>query len=326
MPRRSPPPRHDPSVFGSVLGPRGTAPAKPRKANIDLPWSSVKPQGCRRDPSRVRSPAAFAAVTSGARAMFVSRPADRERHDDGAAGDPRSPARRARRGRPAARDSRARMREELKALSLDVMAQTGDSLAQQRRRRRAAPSRSAPPARWRERTEEIKGVVAPVQEKLGAHGERDRAPRARAPPGAGRARADGPPARRGRRHAAPGDRQPRLRAQAPVHARLLGRDPAAQRRRDGGHGLPLRLRRAEHDPDRRRRAAPRHARAAARRQGRRRRLEGAARRLPVGARGRRGRASASRTPRATRARRASTSPSSPPRATSASSTRRPSSS
>ena len=107
------------------------------------------------------------------------------------------------------------------------------------------------------RTEEIKGVVGPVQEKLGEDGERDRAPGARAQAGPGRARADGPPARRGRRHAARGDRQPRLGAQAPRHAGLVGRDPAAQRGRDGRHGRALRLPRAEHDPDRRgRRCAP----------------------------------------------------------------------
>ena len=121
--------------------------------------------------------------------------------------------------------------------------------------------------------------------------------RARAPPGPGRARADGAPAGRRRRHAAPGDRQPRLGAEAAHHARLLGRDPAAQRGRDGGHGLALRLRRAEHDPDRRGGAAPGHARAPARRQAGGGRLQGPARRLPLRAGGhRRGGARAARRP------------------------------
>ncbi|HEY7836084.1 MAG TPA: DNA recombination protein RmuC [Solirubrobacteraceae bacterium] len=63
------------------------------------------------------------------------------------------------------RDSR-RLREELKALSLDVMEQTSSSLA-----RSVADSRSAEQERaageMAKRTEQIKGVVAPVQEQLG---------------------------------------------------------------------------------------------------------------------------------------------------------------
>ena len=207
------------------------------------------------------------------------------------------------------------------------MEQTSASLAAQRRRSRAAPSRSAQPARWLSAPSRSKALVGPVQEQLGTHAGRDRAPGARATPGS---RASWPQmvrhARRGRRHAAARDRQPRLGAEAPLHARLLGRDPAAQRRRDGRHGLPLRLRRAEHDPDRRGRAAARHARQAARRQADRGRLEGAARRLPrrAGVRGRGRARGARRAPRAPDARPHRRS--SRPRATSASSTRPPSSS
>jgi DNA recombination protein RmuC len=65
-----------------------------------------------------------------------------------------------------ARPGRARMREELKAISLDVMAQTGATLAQS-----VADSRGADHERaageLAKRTEEIKGLVTPVQEKLG---------------------------------------------------------------------------------------------------------------------------------------------------------------
>jgi DNA recombination protein RmuC len=64
------------------------------------------------------------------------------------------------------RANRERMREELKAISVDVLAQTGDSLAQ-----RVAESRRAEEERasgeMSRRTEEIKGIVAPVREKLG---------------------------------------------------------------------------------------------------------------------------------------------------------------
>ena len=222
------------------------------------------------------------------------------------------------------RRDRARMREELKAISLDVMAQTGASL-RAACRTRAAPSRSAQPARWPSAPSRSRASSGPCRRSSGAWRARSRGSSASAAR-PGRARRDGAPARRGRRHAAARDRQPRLGAEAPGDARLLGRDPAAQRRRDGRHGLALRLRRAVDDPDRRGRAAARHARPAARRQARRGRLEGAARRLPLLAGGeqrRRARA-ARRAPRPPDAR--AHRRSSRPRATSASSTRRPSSS
>jgi DNA recombination protein RmuC len=64
------------------------------------------------------------------------------------------------------RPNRARMRDELKAISVDVLAQTGDSLA-----RRVAEARRAEEERasgeMARRAEEIKGLVGPVQEKLG---------------------------------------------------------------------------------------------------------------------------------------------------------------
>ncbi len=64
------------------------------------------------------------------------------------------------------RPNRDRMRDELKSITVDVMAQTGASLAQS-----AAEARAAEQARaageMSLRTEEIKGLVAPVQEKLG---------------------------------------------------------------------------------------------------------------------------------------------------------------
>lgn len=64
-----------------------------------------------------------------------------------------------------ARGGRQRLRDELKAISLDVMTQTGASLA-----RSVAESRGAEQERaageMARRTEEIKGLVGPVQEKL----------------------------------------------------------------------------------------------------------------------------------------------------------------
>jgi DNA recombination protein RmuC len=62
--------------------------------------------------------------------------------------------------------SRERMRDELKAISVDVLAQTGDSLAQRLADQRRAEEERASGEMAR-RAEEIKGLVAPVQEKLG---------------------------------------------------------------------------------------------------------------------------------------------------------------
>jgi DNA recombination protein RmuC len=64
------------------------------------------------------------------------------------------------------RDSRERMRDEMKAISVDVLAQTGDSLAQRLAdQRRAEEERIA--GELATRTEQIKGLMAPVNEKLG---------------------------------------------------------------------------------------------------------------------------------------------------------------
>lgn len=61
---------------------------------------------------------------------------------------------------------RERMRDELKAISVDVLAQTGESLAQRLAdQRRAEEERTS--GEMARRTEEIKGLVGPVQEKLG---------------------------------------------------------------------------------------------------------------------------------------------------------------
>ncbi len=58
------------------------------------------------------------------------------------------------------------MRDELKAISLDVLAQTGDSLTQRlSEARRAEEERSS--GEMARRAEEIRGLVAPVHEKLG---------------------------------------------------------------------------------------------------------------------------------------------------------------
>ncbi|HLI32045.1 MAG TPA: DNA recombination protein RmuC, partial [Solirubrobacteraceae bacterium] len=65
-----------------------------------------------------------------------------------------------------ARAGRSRMREELKAISVDVLAQTGDSLAQRLAEARRVEEERASGEMAR-RAEEIKGMVAPVQEKLG---------------------------------------------------------------------------------------------------------------------------------------------------------------
>jgi DNA recombination protein RmuC len=64
------------------------------------------------------------------------------------------------------RPNRERMRDELKAISVDVLRQTGDSLAQRvAEARRAEEERAA--GEMSRRAEEIKGLVGPVQEKLG---------------------------------------------------------------------------------------------------------------------------------------------------------------
>jgi DNA recombination protein RmuC len=61
---------------------------------------------------------------------------------------------------------RTRMRDELKSISVDVLAQTGESLAQRLEdQRRAEQERTA--GDLARRGEEIKGLVAPVQDKLG---------------------------------------------------------------------------------------------------------------------------------------------------------------
>src|SRR5437588_6797950 len=61
---------------------------------------------------------------------------------------------------------RERMRDELKSISLDVLARTGESLAARLEDQRpAAQERAA--GEMARRSEEIKGLVAPVQDKLG---------------------------------------------------------------------------------------------------------------------------------------------------------------
>jgi DNA recombination protein RmuC len=62
--------------------------------------------------------------------------------------------------------SRERMRDEMKSISADVLKQTGDSLAQRLAdQRRAEEERAA--GEMARRAEEIKGLVGPVNEKLG---------------------------------------------------------------------------------------------------------------------------------------------------------------
>src|SRR2546427_1142746 len=64
------------------------------------------------------------------------------------------------------RRDRHRVSDELKAISADVLSQTGDSLAGRlEQQRRAELERSA--GEMARRTEEIKGLVRPVEEKLG---------------------------------------------------------------------------------------------------------------------------------------------------------------
>jgi DNA recombination protein RmuC len=63
-------------------------------------------------------------------------------------------------------EGRERMRDEMKAISADVLKQTGDSLAQRlEEARRAEQAQIA--GEMATRTEQIKGLVAPVSEKLG---------------------------------------------------------------------------------------------------------------------------------------------------------------
>jgi DNA recombination protein RmuC len=65
-----------------------------------------------------------------------------------------------------ARGARARLRDELKSISLDVLGQTGDALAQRvAEARRAEEERTA--GEMARRTEQIKGLVTPVAERLG---------------------------------------------------------------------------------------------------------------------------------------------------------------
>jgi DNA recombination protein RmuC len=65
-----------------------------------------------------------------------------------------------------ARPNRARMRDQLRSISVDVLAQTGDSLAQRLAdQRRVEEERAA--GEMARRAEEMKGLVQPVQEKLG---------------------------------------------------------------------------------------------------------------------------------------------------------------
>src|SRR6202453_1194793 len=64
------------------------------------------------------------------------------------------------------RPNHERMRDDLKAITVDVLAQTGDSLAQRLSdQRRAEEERAA--GEMARRAEEFKGLVTPVQEKLG---------------------------------------------------------------------------------------------------------------------------------------------------------------
>jgi len=64
------------------------------------------------------------------------------------------------------RPDRQRMRDELRSISVDVLEQTGRSLAEQIAAQRDAEHERASGEMAR-RTEEIKGLVGPVQEKLG---------------------------------------------------------------------------------------------------------------------------------------------------------------
>jgi DNA recombination protein RmuC len=68
--------------------------------------------------------------------------------------------------RPNRDRQREQLRDELKSISVDVLAQTGDSLAQRLADQRRAEEERATGEMAR-RTEEIKGAMAPVQEKLG---------------------------------------------------------------------------------------------------------------------------------------------------------------
>lgn len=63
-------------------------------------------------------------------------------------------------------DSRERMRDEMKAISADVLKQTGDSLAQRLAEQRLSEERRIA-GEMATRTEQIKGLVAPMGEKLG---------------------------------------------------------------------------------------------------------------------------------------------------------------
>jgi DNA recombination protein RmuC len=68
-------------------------------------------------------------------------------------------------GRGRREDEQERLREQLKAISLDVLGQTGDSLAQRLAEQRRGEEERASGEMAR-RAEEIKGLVGPVAEKL----------------------------------------------------------------------------------------------------------------------------------------------------------------
>jgi DNA recombination protein RmuC len=65
-----------------------------------------------------------------------------------------------------ARPNRERMRDELKSISVDVLAQTGDSLAQRLADQRRVEEERAS-GEMAMRAQQLKGLVDPVQEKLG---------------------------------------------------------------------------------------------------------------------------------------------------------------
>jgi DNA recombination protein RmuC len=65
-----------------------------------------------------------------------------------------------------ARPNRERMRDELKSISVDVLAQTGDSLAQRLADQRRVEEERAS-GEMAMRAQQLKGLVEPVQEKLG---------------------------------------------------------------------------------------------------------------------------------------------------------------
>ena len=141
-------------------------------------------------------------------------------------------------------------------ISTQVLSQTAASLNRELASARRADAERAAGEMGR-RAAELRGLVEPMQERLGKVAEqielleRERREAQGTMGEMVRSLGEGLAGLRSETGNLVGALQP------PVGARRVGRDPAAQRDRDGGDGRPLRLRRAVHARRRRRAACAR---------------------------------------------------------------------